>query len=76
MEHMDDPDMRLVSEDVAEFIQKALYQYEPLQISTSMLAQSLSLAKTYLDPEDFVKFCDYVFKNTHRVKRFEPYENK
>jgi len=71
MDHMYDPDMKLVSEDVAEFIQKACYQYEPMQISTCMLAQSLSLAKTYLEPEDFVKFCDYVFKNVHRVKTMD-----
>lgn len=75
MEHSDDNDMKLITEDVYEFIQKASYQYDPMQISTCMLAQALSLAKTYLEPHDFVKFCDYVFKNTHRVKPFESHED-
>lgn len=75
MEHSDDNDMKFIIEDVAEFITKASYQYDPMQISTCMLAQSLSLAKTYLEPDDFVKFCEYVFKNTHRVKKFESYED-
>ena len=75
MEHLNDPDMKLIFEDVNEFITKASYQYDPMQISTCMLAQSLSLAKTYLEPEDFDKFCNYVFKNTHRVKKFETYED-
>lgn len=75
MEHSDNNDMKLITEDVSEFITKASYQYDPMQISTCMLAQSLSLAKTCLEPEDFIKFCDYVFKNTHRVKKFESYED-
>lgn len=61
-------DMKFISEDVAEFIQKASYQYDPMQISTAMLAQSLSLAKTVLEEEDFQKFCKYVFDNVHRVR--------
>lgn len=75
MEHSDDNDMKFITEDVAEFIQKASYQYDPMQISTCMLAQALSLAKTYLEPKDFNIFCEYVFKNTHRVKKFESYED-
>lgn len=66
-----DPDMTLIYEDVAEFIQKASYQYDPMQIATCMLAQSLSLSKAVLAEEDFKKFCDYVLRNTHKVKPFD-----
>ena len=68
MDEDKETDMKFISEDVAEFIQKASYQYDPMQISTAMLAQSLSLAKTVLEEEDFQKFCKYVFDNVHRVR--------
>ncbi len=69
----EDVNMKFIYEDVNEFIQKASYQYDPMQISTCMLAQALSIAKTCLEPEDFEKFIKYVFNNRNRVK---PYEHK
>ena len=66
----DDVDRSLIFEDVHEFIKKARYQYDLMQISTCMLAQALSIAKTCLNNEDFDKFAKYVYENRQRVKPY------
>ena len=70
MEYDDESDMKYIVQDVTEFIQKASYQYDPMQIATAMLAQSLSLTKTMLSEEDFQKYVSFVYSNMHRVKPY------
>lgn len=61
---------RAAAEDVSEFIQKALYQYEPMLLASFMVIQGLGVFKSCLAPEDYEKFCKKVYDDRHRVQEY------
>ena len=61
---------KLAAEDVNEFIQKALYQYEPMLLASFLVIQGLGIFKSYLDPGEYDKFCKKVYDDRFRIKEY------
>jgi len=61
---------KAAAEDVAEFIQKALYQYEPMLLGSFMIIQGLAIFKSCLSKEDYNDFCKKVYDDRFRIKEY------
>ena len=61
---------KAAAEDVAEFIQKALYQYEPMLLASFMIIQGLGMFKSCLSKEDYNDFCKKVYDDRFRIKEY------
>jgi len=61
---------KAAAEDVSEFIQKALYQYEPMLLASFMIIQGLGIFKSCLDPVEYEIFCKKVYEDRNRVKEY------
>ena len=61
---------KLAAEDVNEFIQKALYQYEPMLLASFLVIQGLGIFKSSLTPEEYDKFCQKVYNDRFRIKEY------
>lgn len=59
-----------VAIDVDEFIQKALYQHEPLLLSSLMIIRALGIHKSLLKPEDYDLFCKKVYEDRNRIVNY------
>lgn len=61
---------REAAEDVNDFIQKALYQHEPMLLASFLVIQGLAMFKSCLDPDDYDKFCKKVYEDRFRIKEY------
>lgn len=61
---------KAAAEDVKEFIQKALYQYEPMLLGSFMVIQGFSIFKSCLSKEDYNDFCKKVYDDRFRIKGY------
>ncbi len=61
---------KLAAEDVNEFIQKALYQYEPMLLASFLVIQGLGIFKSSLTPEEYDEFCQKVYNDRFRIKEY------
>lgn len=58
------------AEDVSEFIQKALYQYEPMLLGSFMIIQGLAIFKSCLSAGEYEEFCKKVYDDRYKVREF------
>lgn len=61
---------KAAAEDVSEFIQKALYQYEPMLLGSFMIIQGLAIFKSCLTKEEYNEFCKKVYEDRFRIKEY------
>lgn len=59
----------MAAEDVAEFIKKALYQYEPFLIGSLLVIQGLGIFKSLLSEEDYEEICEKIYNDRSRVRK-------
>jgi len=55
--------------DVSDFINKALYQHEPMLLGSLLVLQGLGIFKSMLNEADYEEFCVKVYKDRNRVKK-------
>lgn len=57
------------AEDVAEFITKALYQYEPLLIGSLLVINGLGIFRSLLQEADYEEICQKIYSDRERVTK-------
>jgi len=60
-------DTKIAAEDVDEFINKALYQHDPMTLGSLMIIRGLGIFKSLIDAEQYDVFCRIVYNDRNNV---------
>ena len=64
-----DKETEIVYADTIDYINRALYQHNPLALAASLVTLGLAMYRTSLSDEDYDKMCTAIYDTRFRIKK-------
>lgn len=64
-----DKETDIVYADTIDYINRALYQHNPLALAASLVTLGLAMYRTSLSDEDYDKMCTAIYDTRFRIKK-------
>ena len=64
-----DKETDIVYADTIDYINRALYQHNPLALAASLVTLGLAMYRTSLSDEDYDKICTTIYDTRFRIKK-------
>ncbi|NBV27752.1 hypothetical protein EBS02_01865 [bacterium] len=64
-----DKETDIVYADTIDYINRALYQHNPLALAASLVTLGLAIYRTTLSDEEYEKICTAIYDTRFRIKK-------
>ncbi|NDG30797.1 hypothetical protein EB118_12070 [bacterium] len=64
-----DKETEIVYADTIDYINRALYQHNPLALAASLVTLGLAMYRTSLSDEDYDKMCTAIYDTRFKIKK-------
>ena len=64
-----DKETDIVYADTIDYINRALYQHNPLALAASLVTLGLAMYRTSLSDEDYDKMCTAIYDTRFKIKK-------
>jgi len=65
----EDEEMNTVYSDTIDYIDRALYQHNPLALAASLVTLGLAMYRTALSDEDYDSICGTIYGKRFKIKK-------